>query len=126
MADIEFLTNNYTAFLPEPRDTTKSPDTETEQGMTKTVRQTLEQYARSGQYLDTNRSKQSFAAEFDDKEPLNSERVNDLLEMPDLTGNSEMEIIDYIRDNTTEVDLSKVSKQTEPVPGETAPPGEPS
>lgn len=86
----------------------------TEQGMTKSVRETLEQFARTGTQIDPNKSHFSYADEFDDKEPINSERINNLLDQPDFTGESEMEMMDFIRDNTTEIDLRNLqSRETE-------------
>lgn len=83
----------------------------TEQGMTKSVRETLEQFARTGTQIDPNKSHYSYADEFDDKEPINSERINNLLDQPDFTGESEMEMMDFIRDNTTEIDLRNLQSQ---------------
>lgn len=87
-----------------------SPDL-TEQGMTKSVRETLEQFARTGTTIDTNKSRYSYADEFDDKEPINSDRIDRLLEQPDFTGESEMEMMDFIRENTTEIDLRNLQSQ---------------
>lgn len=82
-----------------------------DQGMTKSIRATLEQFARTGQTIDANRSNFSYADEFDDQVPLDSDRVNDLLDRPDFTGASEMEMMDFIRDNTHEVNLNDLQNK---------------
>lgn len=106
-----FRKNEFEAFM-DPQELVKddAPDL-TEQGMTKSVRETLEQFARTGTQIDPNKSHFSYADEFDDKEPINSERINNLLDQPDFTGESEMEMMDFIRDNTTEIDLRSLQSQ---------------
>lgn len=106
-----FRSNNFDAFM-DPQELVKddAPDL-TEQGMTKSVRETLEQFARTGSQIDPNKSHFSYADEFDDKEPINSDRINNLLDQPDFTGESEMEMMDFIRDNTTEIDLRSLQSQ---------------
>ena len=107
-----FLTNVYYAYLePDKPIRMETPPDLVDQGMTKSVRETLEQFARSGQTIDASRSNFSYADEFDDREPLDSERIDHLLDRPDFTGESEMEMLDFIRENTTEVNLADLQSK---------------
>lgn len=94
---------------------------QTEQKQTSTVRQILERFARDQSQVPNVSTRGSYAAEFSDKEPLNSERLDTLLNTPDLSNMDEMEILDFINDNTELVDLQKQKKDVKTPDADTPP-----
>lgn len=129
----DFYVNIYEGF-PEDRSKTGETPEQTEQGQAETVREVLTRFAKTGIPAEESARQHAaqFADEFDDDEPINSERVTDLLERPSFEGMDEMDMIDYVRENSTEVNkkdlqmhLGKSSGSTNKPSEEQSPPSEP-
>lgn len=88
------------------------------------VRSILNRYAITGIAYGRDPSRDSYIAEMSDDHPLDYERVNDLLDTPDLSLMDEMEIQDMIDNNYTITNKEEKPEETPPT-DVTAPPSEP-
>lgn len=86
---------------------------DTVQGQSDSVRGILQRFAREGVVSSSQSKEGQFAAQFSDDIPLDSETVDRLMEMDDLSGMDEMEIKDYVRENTEIFDSSKINNSSE-------------
>lgn len=113
---IDFKVNVYPGF-DKPSWTVKDPEDLAEQNQSDSVRVILERFARQSITPDPPQ-RAAFADTFDDGEDLHGERISNLLDQPDLSGMSEVEMHEFL-DSNTELkhvsDFNKSEKQAESV-----------
>jgi hypothetical protein len=73
---------------------------DTTQGASDSVRTILERFAREGVQSVNSDNRAAYAAQFSDDEPLDSKTVDTMLEMDDLSNMDEMEVQDYMNQNS--------------------------
>lgn len=108
---IDFLVNVYPGFK-EPAWTIKDPDDLAEQSQADSVRIVLERFARQAITPDEP-SRAAYADSFTDDEDIRGERVLNLLDQPDLSGMSEVEMHEFIDANTELKHISDFNKPKE-------------
>lgn len=115
---ISFLVNEYAGF---PVDRTLELGVDlTDQGSGMTVRQVLDQFAKTGETARPS-TRGEYAAEFSDDLPIDSPSVDHLLDMPDMSDMDEMEVIDFVSRYSDELRASQPEPDTEPPSTGTAP-----
>lgn len=113
--DMSFNVNQYVYSTPLIGNFSACPSP-TEQGQGKTVRQVLTEFSRSGSFDIRRNNRFTYADSFKDDEPLDSERLENLIEAPDLSQLDQFELHDLIMDNLEEVSKEKVKKEDSPEP----------
>lgn len=88
------------------------------------VRSILNRFAITGIATGRDPSRDSYIAEMSDDHPLDDERVNDLLDTPDLSMMDEMEIHDMIENNYSLTKKPEKPEETPPTEAQ-VPPSEP-
>lgn len=71
----------------------------TDDSQADSVRSILQRFAVTGVAIGRDPSRDSYIGDLREDEPIDTEKVNDMLDTPDLSMLDEMEIKDYIRDN---------------------------
>lgn len=82
----------------------------TEPDQAESVRSILNRFAVGGIDNANREVRGSYAAKFSDDEPLHGDTISKLMEMDDLSGMDEMELHDYLRENTKIVDKDELIK----------------
>lgn len=94
-----FVVNEYVSSIEVAR-SVPVPSDLTEQGQSDSVREILNRYARQGVVDTPPDSKSRYVMQFADDEPLDGDKVNTLLDMPDLSYMDELEVSDFISQNS--------------------------
>lgn len=111
---ISFQVNVYPGFA-KPAWVVKDPDDLAEQNQADSVRIILERFARQA-ITPEQLQRAAFADSFDDGEDLHGDRISNLLEQPDLSGMSEVEMHEFLDSNTELKRVSDFNKSKEPTP----------
>lgn len=108
-----FAINQYPSSIEVDRSTALPSDL-TEQGQSDSVREILNRYARQGIVDTPPDAKSRYVMQFADDEPLHGDKVDTLLGMPDLSYMDELEVTDFISQNS---DFQNVTEFSEKSPG---------
>lgn len=107
----EFLINVYSVNIPRASTEIKDAESLTDAGQSQTVREILTRFAREGVTATADQMSARYADEFADDIDINDPRVDNLLDQPDLSDMNEMEIADYVRDNSEQIDVNSLNKE---------------
>lgn len=96
---------------------------DTTQGASDSVRNILERFAREGFPTAISDNRAAYAAQFADDEPLDSKTVDTMLEMDDLSNMDEMEVQDYMNQNSEFMSADEFNNLASEKSGAAANPG---
>lgn len=108
----QYLINVYAVNIPKFPTDIKDAESLTDGGQSQTVREILTRFAREGVAVTSDQISARFADEFPDDIDINDPRVDSLLDQPDLSGMNEMEIADFVRDNSEQIDVNSLNKSS--------------
>lgn len=105
----EFLINVYETGMSQFPTDIKDAESLTDAGQSQSVREILTRFAREGVVTTPDQMSARYADEFADDIDINDPRVDNLLDQPDLSGMNEMEIADFVRDNSEQIDVNSLN-----------------
>lgn len=106
----QFLINVYAVNIPKFPTDIKDAESLTDAGQSQSVREILTRFSREGVVATPDQMSARYADEFPDDIDINDPRVDSLLDQPDLSGMNEMEIADFVRDNSEQIDVNSLNK----------------